>query len=158
MSSVRLTVDEAWEVVAAAHTGIFTSLRRDGTPISLPLWFVAADRTIWLSTLLSSKKVTRVRNNPRTSFLVESGERWAELAAVHLTCTATVVEGNEVAWVEAEKARKYGAFRTPRHEMPDRTRNHYEGARVAIRLDADARVLSWDNSRLGLNGGDDGSG
>jgi Pyridoxamine 5'-phosphate oxidase len=148
-SSVRLTEAEAWTLVAAAHTGIFTSLRRDGTPISLPLWFVVDDHTIWLSTPASSKKVTRVRNNPRTSFLVESGERWAELAAVHLTCTATVVEGDEVAWVEAEKARKYGAFRTARRAMPERTRDHYGGARAAIRLDPDARVLTWDNSRLG---------
>jgi hypothetical protein len=149
--SVRLGLDEAWDVVAAAHTGIFTSLRRDGTPISLPLWFVAVDHTIWLSTLRSSKKVSRVINDPRTSFLVESGERWAELSAVHFTCTATIVDGETVDWVEAAKAKKYDAHRTARREMPDATRAHYAAARVAIRLEPDARVLTWDNARLGLD-------
>ena len=32
--SVRLGREEAWSVLADAHTGIFTSLRRDGTPIT----------------------------------------------------------------------------------------------------------------------------
>src|SRR5437588_12749206 len=89
--TIRLARDEAWEVVAAAHTGIFTSLRGDGTPISLPVWFVVEDRIIWLSTPATAKKVIRVRNNSRTSFLIESGERWAKLKALHLTCGATIV-------------------------------------------------------------------
>jgi hypothetical protein len=73
------------------------------------------------------------------------------LSAVHLTCTATVVEGDRVDWVDAEKAKKYRAYRTARAEMPTRTRDHYEASRVAIRLEADERILTWDNSRLGLN-------
>jgi len=32
----RLSPEEAWAVVEASHTGIFTSLRRDGVPIALP--------------------------------------------------------------------------------------------------------------------------
>jgi Pyridoxamine 5'-phosphate oxidase len=145
-----LDVDEAWEVVCAAHTGIFTSLRRDGTPIALPVWFVVVDRVVWLSTPASSKKVARVRRNPRTSFLVESGMRWAELKAVHLTCSATVVEGESVNRVDTEKGRKYASHQSARSKMPDRTRDYYSASRVAIRLDPDERILSWDNSRLDI--------
>ena len=36
---VRLTSDEAWAFVEHAHTGIFTTLRRDGQPVALPVWF-----------------------------------------------------------------------------------------------------------------------
>ena len=38
--SVRLSDEEAWAELAAAHTGIFTTLRRDGRPVTLPTWFV----------------------------------------------------------------------------------------------------------------------
>lgn len=146
--SIRLSDDEAWEVVRSAHTGIVTSLRRDGAPVALPVWFVVEDRVIWLSTLASSKKVTRLRNNPNASFLVESGERWAELRAVHLSCTARIVEGDKVAWVDAQKATKYAAYQTARAQLPARTRDHYGARRVAISLHSDPRILSWDNSRI----------
>ena len=83
--SVRLSPDEAWGIIEHAHTGIFTSLRRDGTPVALPVWFVSLDRRIYVSGPAGSKKFARVRRDPRVSFLVESGTRWAELVAVHLS-------------------------------------------------------------------------
>jgi Pyridoxamine 5'-phosphate oxidase len=43
-------LDEAWEAVGAAHTGILTTLRRDGGPIALPVWFVVDDRTVAMMT------------------------------------------------------------------------------------------------------------
>jgi hypothetical protein len=53
--------------------------------------------------------------------------------------------------VAAEEERKYLAFRTPRQEMPAATRERYESlGTVLIRLVADDRILSWDNSRLRL--------
>ncbi len=47
---IRLTTEEAWDVVAGSHTGILTTLRRDGMPIALPVWFVVDDHTIALMT------------------------------------------------------------------------------------------------------------
>ncbi|MGH9137555.1 MAG: pyridoxamine 5'-phosphate oxidase family protein [Acidimicrobiales bacterium] len=45
---VRLTDDEAWAFLENGHIGILTSLRRDGWPVSLPVWFVVLDRrTTW---------------------------------------------------------------------------------------------------------------
>ena len=38
---VRLSEEEAWAELATAHTGILTTLRRDGRPVSLPVWLVA---------------------------------------------------------------------------------------------------------------------
>ena len=42
-----MTDDEAWAMLEHAHTGVLTSLRRDGGPISLPVWFVALDRRVY---------------------------------------------------------------------------------------------------------------
>ena len=149
--SVRITADEAWAVVTTSHTGIFISLRRDGAPIALPLWFVVLDRRIYVSGPAGAKRVARIRRDPRVSFLVESGERWAELRAIHLSGRARVVtEPALLARVAAALEAKYAAFRTPRAAMPAATRTHYEATRATIEIAPDARVLSWDNARLGL--------
>ena len=90
--SVRMTPDEAWARIESAHTGIITSLRRDGMPIALPMWFCVVDGAVHFRTLARSKKAARLRHDPRISFLVEGGERWAELWAVHLAGTAVFVD------------------------------------------------------------------
>jgi nitroimidazol reductase NimA-like FMN-containing flavoprotein (pyridoxamine 5'-phosphate oxidase superfamily) len=149
---VRLSEDEAWAVLAAAHTGIFTTLRRDGMPIALPVWFVVLDRSICLAAPSRTKKVARLRNDPRASFLVESGERWAELEAVHLTGTVEFVDDLEViAQIDDALDGKYAPFRTARAAMPEKTQQHYAG-RTFLRLRPDVRIVSWDNRRLPLGG------
>ncbi|MCU1487412.1 MAG: pyridoxamine 5-phosphate oxidase-related FMN-binding [Actinomycetia bacterium] len=146
--SVRLGADEAWGVLAGAHTGIFTTLRRDGVPIALPVWFVVLDRTICLSVPAATKKLARVRHDPRASFLVESGLAWVDLQAVHLTGTVEVVDDVDLIMrIDDALEAKYGAFRTTRVDLPERTRAHYAD-RAFLRLHPDERILSWDNRRL----------
>jgi len=150
--SIRLGRDEAWGVLAAAHTGIFTTLRSDGVPISLPVWFVALDERVYVATPSHTRKVGRVRRDPRCSFLVESGDRWAELVGVHLTGRARIVTDPDM--LERVRDRlndKYDAFRTPRSAMPDATRRHYEVETTVIAVEPDRRMLTWDNSRLELS-------
>jgi PPOX class probable F420-dependent enzyme len=151
--SVRMSRDAAWEFTAGSHTGVFTSLRRDGTPIAIPIWFAAIDERIYIRTPGRSKKAARVRHNPRCSFLVESGTRWAELSAVHFTGTARILPGDDPLALAADVAitTKYAPFRTARAEMPATTAQHYEGLgdRVVIQITPDDRILSWDNTALG---------
>lgn len=146
-----MTRDEAWARVADAHTGIVTSLRRDGTPISTPMWFCVVDGTVHFRTPAASKKAGRLRHDARVGFLVEGGTRWAELWAVHLAGRAAFVDDESViARVSDALDSKYSTFRTPRTEMPDETRTHYERPFVVVRIDAEERIVSWDNAKLGL--------
>lgn len=146
--SVRLAPEEAWAVIEASHTGILTTLRADGFPIALPVWFVVLDGTIGIAAPTRTKKVARIRRDPRASFLVESGERWAELRAVHLTGRVDIVDDEPTAH-EIDRAldHKYASFRTAPAEQPAATRAHYAG-RTFLRFLPDARILSWDNARL----------
>ncbi len=149
--SVRLSPDEAWAVVEASHTGILTSLRRDGVPIALPIWFVVLERRIYVSGPATANRVGRVGRNPRVSFLVESGKRWAELRAVHFTGRARIVtEADLLARVAAALDAKYASFRTQRTAMPAATRAHYEVDLATIEITPDNHILSWDNARLRL--------
>lgn len=151
---IRLTDEEAWEFIADAHTSIFTTLRRDGWPVTLPLWHVVHEGAIYVGTPERSKKVTRVRHDDRGCLLVERGEAWVELAAVEVPVRATVLEpGDETARVGELFDAKYAAFRPEQARMPDATKKHYAG-QVLIRLDPAGKFLTWDNSRLRLGGSD----
>ena len=148
-SSIRLSTKEAWGVLATAHTGTLTSLRHDGVPIALPVWFVVLDQRVYVSGQARTKKFIRIRHDPRVSFLVESGEGWAELIGVHLTGRARIVDDVELLErVSAALHEKYARFRTRREQMPGATRAHYETETTTLEIVPDDRVLSWDNSRL----------
>src|SRR5689334_14490616 len=113
---------EAWTELDRAHTGILTTLRADGVPIALPVWFVAFDEKVYVRAPGHTKKLQRVRRDPRVSFLVESGERWAELRAVHLTGRAQIVDDPQlVDRVVTALDEKYGAYRSQRTAMPAAT-------------------------------------
>jgi hypothetical protein len=99
--------------------------------------------------------VRRIRRDPRASFLVEAGELWADLHAVHLTGRAEVLEGAEeerlAPTVDALIAAKYDAYRTPLELMPEETRRVYLTPQALIRFVPDRRMLNWDNRKLGLS-------
>jgi PPOX class probable F420-dependent enzyme len=146
--TIRLTVDEAWEAVESAHTGILTTLRRDGMPIALPVWFVVDDRSVALTTPAGTKKIARIQHDPRASFLVESGEQYAELRGVHLTGRVEAVEAAAAtAQIEAAINAKYAAFRPPADRLPSAAQAYY-AKQAFLRFVPDERILTWDNSRL----------
>jgi nitroimidazol reductase NimA-like FMN-containing flavoprotein (pyridoxamine 5'-phosphate oxidase superfamily) len=148
MAGFRMTDDEIWDFVANAHTGTMTTLRRDGMPISLPLWFAVIDRAVYVQT--RGKKLLRLANDPRASFLVESGDFWADLKAVHFTGHAEQIEPDAelLSAIEAETARKYDAFRLPPHKMPVAAAATYASTMRWVRFTPDERVLSWSNAKL----------
>lgn len=149
MSGPRMTQEEIWSFVTEAPTGIMTTLRGDGMPVALPLWFVCLDRLIYLRT--RGKKLRRIANDSRASFLVESGTRWVELKAVHLTGKAEIVdlESDLAIRFRQEMDRKYALARAADNEMSSETAAHYQSSvREVVRFTPDERVLHWDNSKI----------
>jgi PPOX class probable F420-dependent enzyme len=147
---IRLTEDEAWAEIASAHTGILTTLRRDGMPIALPVWFVAEGRTVELMTPARTKKIARVRRDPRAAFLVESGERWADLRGVHLTGRVEIVTDDTAARrIEAAVNAKYAAFRPGLASLPAATQAYY-AEQVYLRFVPEGKILNWDNARIAV--------
>ncbi len=150
--SVRLDDDEAWAELAAAHTGILTTLRRDGRPVPLPVWFTVHDRRIYVRTPARTHKVEHVQHDPRATFLVERGERWAELCAVMVHADVTLLEpGTERDAVETAITEKYAALphRETRSSRTRRARD-YAVESAVLQLTPVGRLVTWDNSRLRL--------
>jgi nitroimidazol reductase NimA-like FMN-containing flavoprotein (pyridoxamine 5'-phosphate oxidase superfamily) len=143
-----MTPDEVWDYVTNGHTGILTTLRRDGVPIAMPLWYACLNGKIYAQT--RGRKLARIRRDPRSSFLIESGERWADLKAVHLTGVSEIVdlEGDLADRFRTEMDRKYAAFRSS-SSMPKETADFYATAVTrVVRFTPDDRVLNWDNTKL----------
>jgi nitroimidazol reductase NimA-like FMN-containing flavoprotein (pyridoxamine 5'-phosphate oxidase superfamily) len=150
---VRLTEDEQRAFLERGHTGVITTLRRDGWPVSLPVWFAVVDGKVYLGTPPKAKKVTRIRNDERCSFLVESGEKWVDLAAVEFRAKAVIVTDEaEARAAEDAMTAKYDGFGPPQELLPPATKNHY-AARTIIRLDPIEAPISWNNQKIRLNKG-----
>jgi PPOX class probable F420-dependent enzyme len=149
---VRLSRDEQWATLESAHTGIITSLRRDGAPVALPIWFAVVDRKIYFRTPAKAKKVARIRNDDRCSFLVESGLAWKELKAVHCNGRAVLLEpGEETERAAVAMDAKYRTSRSEQKAMPAATREHYSGF-VWIRFEPEGEPITWDNAKLRMKG------
>jgi TolB-like protein len=153
---VSMSEEEAWEFLTHGHTGILTTLRRDGWPVALPVWFVVDDRRAYVATPSQTKKLQRIAHDDRASLLVESGEAWAELAAVRLPVRARVLDhtsdAEEVRRAGQLWAEKYAAFGVSDQKAPSATTRRYS-SRSVIRLDPAGPLVSWDNSRIRLRTG-----
>jgi nitroimidazol reductase NimA-like FMN-containing flavoprotein (pyridoxamine 5'-phosphate oxidase superfamily) len=144
-----MTDAEIWTYVEQATTGILITLGKDGRPVALPVWFATLDHAIYIRT--RGRKLERIARDPRVSFLVESGERWAELKAVHFSADAELIDLDELTAQRFEEhmSAKYAGARATGGEMPAMTAEYYAASRRRIvRLNPVGRVLNWDNTKL----------
>lgn len=58
------------DLLVAANTAVLTTLQRDGSPNSSPVWFWFDGERITVSTLADRAKHRNVRRDPRVSFTV----------------------------------------------------------------------------------------
>jgi nitroimidazol reductase NimA-like FMN-containing flavoprotein (pyridoxamine 5'-phosphate oxidase superfamily) len=146
---IRLNTEEQAEFLERGHTAIITTVKRDGWPVSLPVWYVYVGGHIYIGSPEPSAKIKRIRHDNRAWFLAESGEKWKELAAVGFAARAVLVNGDEFDRAMAVFDEKYAAFRTPEEEMPDVAARYYS-KHVVFRLDQVGDAVTWDNSRIRL--------
>jgi PPOX class probable F420-dependent enzyme len=145
---VRLDETEVQDFLGSAHTGILTTLRSDGSPATVPMWFVVLDGEPCVRTLARSPKAGNMRRDRRVCVLVEAGLAWSELKAVVIHGDAVFVEDPaEQAVVDALFDAKYEGYRTP-DSVPEATRRHYAAPRVHVRIHPTGRLLTWDNAKL----------
>lgn len=58
---------QAWDEVGRASYVSFTSYRKDGTPVSTPVWIAPDGEELYFFSDTDAFKVARVRNNPAVS-------------------------------------------------------------------------------------------
>jgi nitroimidazol reductase NimA-like FMN-containing flavoprotein (pyridoxamine 5'-phosphate oxidase superfamily) len=144
---VRMTAEEVAEFLAAADVGILSTLRRDGSPIGLPMWFVVVDGDVCFRTRGTGRKVERIDRDARVSFVVDTGAAWRELASVVVNGRAERADPALAARIEAALTEKYAGRGVP-EAAPQRTRQHYDVPTVHYRIVPASPPLTWDNSKL----------
>jgi PPOX class probable F420-dependent enzyme len=146
---VSLEEDELWPFLDGTHTGILTTLRADGWPVALPVWFVTAERRVYVQTPARTRKVAHIRRDPRVCFTAEAGVMWGELRAVVLTGRADIVgAGEERDGVLRLVSEKYKGFGMAVDEVPPATVRHYDTEAAVIRIVPDPHRVTWDNRKL----------
>ena len=138
---------EVRDFLETGHSGVFATVRADGSPALVPLWYVLVDGSVFVRTFAKSAKAKHIRADSRVSFLVESGRAWAELKAVVIYGNAVIETAPEiVASVDDTFAAKYQAFLMP-STAPDKTQQHYAQEWIHVRIVPTRRALTWDNSK-----------
>jgi nitroimidazol reductase NimA-like FMN-containing flavoprotein (pyridoxamine 5'-phosphate oxidase superfamily) len=136
-----MTESDPWSLLSAGHTGILTTMRRDGFPATLPIWYVVRDHKIFAMSTASARRSARIRANPKVSFLVEGGLGPRELHGVHVTGLALINDNVDLKAETEELIKiKYEAFR-PRSQHPTSLRD-------CIVITPIGRIASWDHRTL----------
>jgi nitroimidazol reductase NimA-like FMN-containing flavoprotein (pyridoxamine 5'-phosphate oxidase superfamily) len=147
---LQLTDAERDELLSTAHTAMITTLRRDGWPVTLPVWFVWIDGQFYVGTPPLSAKMKRIRHDDRCCVLVETGEAWVDLAAVEFPARAVELEaGPEADRVAELLDQKYVDFQPPWDRVPGVVLRSYAD-RSYLRMEPAGPVISWDNSKIRL--------
>ncbi|WP_416972816.1 pyridoxamine 5'-phosphate oxidase family protein [Streptomyces sp. 4F14] len=143
---IMMTPGELDEFLDTQRTCRVATVSTDGTPHVSALWFLWDGSSLWLYSVVRSKRWTHLRRDPRVAVVVDTGEEYDQLRGVELSGTVEFVgeiprTGElcaELDAVETRFARKN--FRVD--AMP------HDGRHAWIRL-TPQKVVSWDFRKLG---------
>jgi PPOX class probable F420-dependent enzyme len=146
-AAAPFTLDPANEVHARALSRLesetiawFTSIRPDGMPHAVPVWFLWRDEEVLIMSEPATAKVRNLRGNDRALVHLESGEDGEQLTV--LQGIATIDADPSSAWLESigeEYGRKYAAGLAGLELTPRTMADRYS---CLIRL-RPTRLIAW---------------
>ncbi len=91
-AQIRMSEEEARAFLGGSHTMTLATLRPDGQPHLVAMWYGFLDGDVAFWTYGKSQKVRNLRRDPRLTCLVESGRHYEELKGVSLEGTGDILE------------------------------------------------------------------
>ncbi|MER7762131.1 pyridoxamine 5'-phosphate oxidase family protein [Streptomyces sp. NPDC097619] len=138
---IMMTGEEVDAFLGTERTCRVATVSPDGRPHVGALWFVWDGASLWLYSIVRSRRWADLRKDPRISVLVDAGESYDELRGVELTGTAEFVgEAPRIGEPCPELTVPERLFPVKNfgiEEMP------HDGRHAWIRLTPDS-VVSWD--------------
>ncbi|MGV9255455.1 pyridoxamine 5'-phosphate oxidase family protein [Streptomyces sp. NPDC003697] len=143
---IMMTPGELDEFLTAQRTCRVATVSPDGAPHVSALWFAWDGVSLWLYSVVRSRRWTELRRDPRVAIVVDTGEEYDQLRGVELSGTAEFVgEIPRTGELRAELdvpetlfARKYFDL----DELP------HDGRHAWVRLTPE-KTVSWDFRKLG---------
>ncbi|MFQ6142683.1 pyridoxamine 5'-phosphate oxidase family protein [Streptomyces seoulensis] len=143
---IMMTPGELDEFLAAERTCRVATVSAGGAPHVSALWFVWDGASLWLYSVVRSRRWADLRRDPRVAIVVDTGEEYDRLRGVELSGAVECVgETPRTGELRAELdlpetlfARKYFGL----EEMP------HDGRHAWLRLTPE-KTVSWDFRKLG---------
>ncbi|MFF0225147.1 pyridoxamine 5'-phosphate oxidase family protein [Streptomyces sp. NPDC004629] len=145
---IMMTAGELDEFLTGQRTCRVATVSADGAPHVSALWFAWDGTSLWLYSVVRSRRWSELRRDPRVAVVVDSGEEYDQLRGVELSGTVEFVgevprTGELCAELDTPEtlfARKNFGL----DEMP------HDGRHAWARLTPE-KIVSWDFRKLGLS-------
>ncbi|MDX2703189.1 pyridoxamine 5'-phosphate oxidase family protein [Streptomyces sp. PA03-6a] len=142
---IMMTPQEADAFLGAQRTCRVATVSPDGRPHVGALWFVWDGTSLWLYSIVRSRRWADLRRDPRVAVVVDDGTEYGELRGVELSGTLEFVgeaprTGEPHPDLEAVE-RLFAAKNFGLESMP------HDGRHAWLRLTPDS-VVSWDFRKM----------
>jgi PPOX class probable F420-dependent enzyme len=145
---VTMSDDEVEEFLGDHGTAVLTTLRRDGAPVPVPVWYVVIDGAVFVRTPRKSKKVNHIARDPRVALLVHDGRNWEELRGLIIHGIGERVDDEATAATALEAFHTRFADRTAAlTRLPRAIAARYSDD-VIYRIAIPDTPTSWDNRKV----------
>ncbi|NSC20441.1 pyridoxamine 5'-phosphate oxidase family protein [Streptomyces albus subsp. chlorinus] len=142
---IMMTPQERDAFLHAQRTCRVATVGRDGAPHAGALWFCWDGTSLWLYSLVRSRRWNQLRHDPRLAVVVDDGEEYGELRGVELTGRAESVgeapRTGEPCPELDEAERRFPVKYFGLERMP------HDGRHAWLRLTPES-VVSWDFRKL----------
>ena len=142
---IRMTDDEVQSFLQERQVMNVASLRKDGRPHLVAMWYGFLDGKPAFWTYGRSQKIVNLRRDPRITCLVEDGDAYEELRGVELVGTATLIEDERRFEIGRSVMERYTG---PLTGDVDPILQSVGAKRAGVVIEVEA-VVSWDHRKLG---------
>jgi PPOX class probable F420-dependent enzyme len=138
---------EITQFLLEQRVATLATVRPDGQPHLVAMWYAVLDGVLWFETKTKSQKAVNLRRDGRVTVMVESGHTYDALRGVALEGRATIVDDPDALW--AVGVNVWERYNGPYSEEVRPMVEFMLAKRVAVRVDVE-RTRSWDHRKLGL--------
>ncbi len=146
---ISMTEDEVADFLEQRRTIVLGTVKPDGQPHLVPMWFVPDGKCVELWTFGKAQKTLNLRRDPRATLMAETGSSYDQLRGVSLECDVEVLEAPEdVERIGTALGRRYDTWEPADEPAALEAVRAQVPKRVGFRF-APTRTISWDHRKLG---------
>jgi Pyridoxamine 5'-phosphate oxidase len=144
-AAIAMTTSERDDFLSSAATCRLATVSPHGSPDVTPLWFYWDRTSLWLFSLVRSRRWANIATDPRVAAVIDDGRRYTELRGVELAGRAVAV--GDIPWAGGSHpalSSVVDAFAV-KYELA--VEGMRDGRHAWLRVDVETAV-SWDHRKI----------